>query len=144
MPDMGSVIGTLLVVVVILFVIFLVIREVMCWYWKINRIVVLLESIDKKLFANSTSSANSIVQNEDPTLSTTPKTSGTGSIYEAWKTEKLLKDIKSIDFTDAAKSIMRKELMDRFKITFDINKYECCGNKFDVLQQAVIFAMSLA
>jgi hypothetical protein len=30
-------------------VIFLVGREVMCWYWKVNRIIQLLESIDRKL-----------------------------------------------------------------------------------------------
>jgi hypothetical protein len=30
----------------ILVVIFLVFREVVCWYWKINRMVELLESID--------------------------------------------------------------------------------------------------
>ena len=30
-------------------IIFLLCRELMCWYWKINRIVLLLESIDAKL-----------------------------------------------------------------------------------------------
>ncbi len=30
-------------------VIFLVGREIMCWYWKVNRIIQLLESIDRKL-----------------------------------------------------------------------------------------------
>jgi hypothetical protein len=30
----------------ILVVIFLVFREVVCWYWKINRMVELLESIE--------------------------------------------------------------------------------------------------
>jgi hypothetical protein len=30
-------------------VVFLVGREVMCWYWKVNRIIQLLESIDSKL-----------------------------------------------------------------------------------------------
>jgi len=33
---MDSVISTILVVLVILAVIFLILREVMCWYWKIN------------------------------------------------------------------------------------------------------------
>lgn len=35
----------LLIFVVILLVLFLVLREVVCWYWKINRIVNLLERI---------------------------------------------------------------------------------------------------
>lgn len=30
-------------------VVFLVLREVWCWYWKINRMVALLESIDESL-----------------------------------------------------------------------------------------------
>ncbi len=30
-------------------VIFLIGRQIVCWYWKINRIVSLLESIDSKL-----------------------------------------------------------------------------------------------
>lgn len=30
-------------------VVFLVGREVICWYWKLNHIIALLESIDSKL-----------------------------------------------------------------------------------------------
>jgi hypothetical protein len=37
------------VTLVIVIVIFLVFREVVCWYWKINRVVELLESIDATL-----------------------------------------------------------------------------------------------
>ena len=33
----------------IVLLIFLICRELVCWYWKINRIVSLLESIDQKL-----------------------------------------------------------------------------------------------
>jgi len=33
----------------ILVVVFLVLREFWCWYWKINRVVALLESIDESL-----------------------------------------------------------------------------------------------
>jgi len=40
---------TALVVLGILIVIFLVFREVVCWYWKINRMVQLLESIEALL-----------------------------------------------------------------------------------------------
>jgi len=34
---------------VIGFLIFLILREVMCWYWKINTIVRLLEDVIKKM-----------------------------------------------------------------------------------------------
>jgi hypothetical protein len=37
------------VTLVIVIAIFLVFREVVCWYWKINRMVELLESIDATL-----------------------------------------------------------------------------------------------
>ena len=43
-------------------VIFLVGREVVCWYWKLNRIVLLLESIDSKL---THSVAPTVVKSED-------------------------------------------------------------------------------
>lgn len=33
----------------IIFVVFLILREVVCWYWKINRIVELLEAIYHQL-----------------------------------------------------------------------------------------------
>lgn len=38
--------GITLLVLVVLFLIF---REVICWYWKVNRMVELLESIDSRL-----------------------------------------------------------------------------------------------
>jgi hypothetical protein len=37
------------VTLVIVIAIFLLFREVVCWYWKINRVVELLESIDATL-----------------------------------------------------------------------------------------------
>jgi hypothetical protein len=37
---------------VLLFVIFLIARELVCWYWKINRIVSLLEENNRLLRAN--------------------------------------------------------------------------------------------
>ena len=38
-----------IVVLLVALVVFLVARELVTWYWKINRIVQLLESIDRKL-----------------------------------------------------------------------------------------------
>ena len=48
---MSSVSHPVLLLIVILFVgfVFLLLREVVMWYWKVNRIVELLESIDRKL-----------------------------------------------------------------------------------------------
>ncbi len=38
-------IGFFLVYLLVILVIFLLIREVLCWYWKINKVVSLLEDI---------------------------------------------------------------------------------------------------
>jgi len=39
----------LFIVLLVLLLIFLIARELICWYWKLNKIVSLLESIDGKL-----------------------------------------------------------------------------------------------
>jgi hypothetical protein len=43
--------STLFIALIVLVLIFLAIREVLCWYWKINTIVGLLEDIRRKLNA---------------------------------------------------------------------------------------------
>lgn len=52
-----------LITVAILVVIFLICRELMCWYWKINEMVSLLKSINEKLdgaqLRNDRASSNS-------------------------------------------------------------------------------------
>lgn len=45
----GSSLTQVIVGLLVLIVIFLAIREIVCWYWKINRMVELLESIDAHL-----------------------------------------------------------------------------------------------
>jgi hypothetical protein len=41
--------GNMLIFLAIVLVLFLIGRELVCWYWKINRIVGLLESIELEL-----------------------------------------------------------------------------------------------
>jgi len=52
----GDVIGGILISLLITLIVFLILREVMCWYWKINttlvkldKSIILLESIDRSL-----------------------------------------------------------------------------------------------
>lgn len=45
----GNVAGTVVMILLIAIVIFLVLREVVCWYWKINTMVGLLQEISTKL-----------------------------------------------------------------------------------------------
>lgn len=51
--DMQNIAAYLLVALLIVAVLFLVLREVSCWYFKINRRIALLESINAKLDAQS-------------------------------------------------------------------------------------------
>jgi len=44
-----NMIPTLLIVCVVLFLIFLLLRELNCWYWKINEIIKILSRIEAKL-----------------------------------------------------------------------------------------------
>jgi hypothetical protein len=46
-----TILVALLLALAVAFFIFLLLRAVMLWYWKVDRIVSLLESIDKKLEA---------------------------------------------------------------------------------------------
>lgn len=39
----------IIITIIVTFVIFLVLRELNCWYWKINEIVTLLEDIKSRL-----------------------------------------------------------------------------------------------
>lgn len=46
---MNELIGYFILALVISFIIFLILRELMCWYYKINKIVSLLEEISSRL-----------------------------------------------------------------------------------------------
>lgn len=41
--DTASIIGTFIIILIVLIIIFLICRELICWYYKINRIVELME-----------------------------------------------------------------------------------------------------
>lgn len=45
----GALLGTLLIALLVLVLVFFIAREILCWYWKINTIVSLLEDIKGKL-----------------------------------------------------------------------------------------------
>jgi len=47
--DVGSVIALLVLFVAAWVIIFLIFRAIVLWYWRVNRIVELLESIEEKL-----------------------------------------------------------------------------------------------
>ncbi len=49
-----SIFGPAIVVLLFLIIFFLVCREVICWYWKINKALLLLEEIAKNTRKNTT------------------------------------------------------------------------------------------
>ncbi len=53
---------TIGIIVIITIVVFLILREFFCWYWKINKRVKLLECIDRKLSKEETH--NSEIKNK--------------------------------------------------------------------------------
>ena len=46
---MDETVGLILIGILVWIVIWFIAREVMCWYWKVNKIISLLESIDQRL-----------------------------------------------------------------------------------------------
>ncbi len=102
-----------LIMSVFYLVLLLVFREVICWYWKINRAIGHLESIDqslKQLVKQSSVSSAS----EDETL--------------------------PIQGTD--ESLTDNELMGKYSIRFENDKYHYESYSYDRLQDAVTYAKS--
>ena len=62
---MLSSLGTLLIAIAVLAVLVLLFREVSLWYWKINDILRLLQSIDNKLGATTSLSRAPVVATND-------------------------------------------------------------------------------
>lgn len=58
MDGTGISIASLFLILGISFVLFIILREVMCWYWKINEVVILLKGIDNKLSNTESNKAN--------------------------------------------------------------------------------------
>ena len=53
-----------LLILLVVFVVFLVLRGFFCWYWKINRILALLEKIEAKLPADDEQLAPGVTNSE--------------------------------------------------------------------------------
>ena len=51
---MDSILSAFAGYLIVLLIVFLLLREVMCWYWKINRALILLTEIRDALVAKGT------------------------------------------------------------------------------------------
>jgi len=100
----------------IFFIIFLVLRELMCWYWKINDIVKILSRIEAKLSTN------------EQILATINKP----RINE----ESAVKSITGIKTHEETEN----DLMLRYGITYENEKYLYKSYKYDTLEHAINYA----
>lgn len=109
--DSGNFISSLLITLAVLVVIFLVLREVVCWYWKINSSIALLTEIRDLLAKNTSVSQQSSSNNSLASIS--------------------LRD-------DPAPSDEQK--METYGITFDGERYTYGEYKYENLSDAVNYA----
>ena len=125
---MGIIPTGLIITVIVLAALFLVLREAMCWYWKINKMVRLLETISGK-FESMDKSMKFIAERQSPSMTGLPeappawKEADGGESYERWETGKLIGSLKSSDYDDTTKERMREALSARYGIRFEEGKY---------------------
>ena len=125
---MGIIPTGLIITVIVLAALFLVLREAMCWYWKINRMVRLLETISGK-FESLDRGIKLIAERQSLSMTGVPeippagKKADGGEAYERWETGKLVGSLKSSEYDDATKERMREVLSARYGIRFEEGKY---------------------
>ncbi|MGA3051828.1 MAG: hypothetical protein ABSE00_07920 [Chitinispirillaceae bacterium] len=119
----------LIIAVIVLALLFLIFREALCWYWKINRMVRLLEIISGK-FESLEKSLTFIAEKQSLSMTSVSgapplaeKEGDKGEAYEHWETGKLIDSLKSSEYDDMAKEQMREVLSGRYGIRFEGGKY---------------------
>jgi hypothetical protein len=114
MNNFGSnIAGGFFIFAVVFVIIFLVFREVFCWYWKINQNVALLTEIRDLLTAKGNSQA---------------EVDAGHTFVSAKNTTSPMSD---------------QELMAQYGITFDGERYTYGGNVYDRLNDAINYAQAL-
>jgi len=141
---MGEIFLVIIIVLAVLVVIFIVLRELVCWYWKINEIVKLLSSIDAKLSNNFNVNGEgrvniiqeAVVQPESSKLSRINNESE-ASVEQAIKNVKVntIKERIPKGLTETEYDSMQK-----YGITFENDKYVYKTYKYDVLEYAINYA----
>ena len=62
---MDDVVVIILAALLIAFIVFLILRKFICWYWKVNRIVSLLEGIQASLYKLNQNLSTSLQHKDD-------------------------------------------------------------------------------
>jgi hypothetical protein len=106
-------IGNFLLTLLILIVVFLIFREILCWYWKINERISILKEINRKLDMVSNRSSRPPVRKEKPdeqdiekflTLFSNKSTDELEKIYSSRES-----DIYTIEAIEAAKRLLDRD-----------------------------------
>ena len=115
----GEFIGSLLITLLVVLVIFLILREAVCWYWKINETLSVLKEIRDLLASKAPKSANKTGQKKgikdvsydettEPSDETTERSDETGDPWEMYNEgycpecgAKIVKNSKRCDSCDA-------------------------------------------
>jgi hypothetical protein len=118
----------IILTVAVLAALFLILREAMCWYWKINRMIGLMETFARK-FDSLDRTVRLLAENQSillrrfPETASVPDTADRGESYEQWTTEKLLDLLKNPDGDRGAKIRIQEVLSARYGIGFEEGKY---------------------
>jgi hypothetical protein len=115
--DLGSMWGTITLVLIVSIIIFLLCRELICWYYKINRMVVLMED-QNELLRKLLVKQNGIEDSKEIRIS-----------------EKIEEKLPQPDV-----QISDEILMKRYNISFENEKYVYSDYRYDNLKDAVNYA----
>jgi hypothetical protein len=110
---MDTTISTILIVLAILIVVFLILREVNCWYWKINERISILNE-QKLVLKEILSIIKPKLSEENVTLDQ--------------------------NVNNTKETLTDEELMNKYEIIFEADKYIYLDYKYDKLIDAVNYA----
>jgi hypothetical protein len=132
---------TFIIILIVLFILFLLVRELMCWYWKINDIVKILLRIESKL---SNVTENGLVKNQEVKStandfqSSVPKSSNENSNVLV----KNQQNDSALDSSESRESRPEAEqnLMKKYGIKYENEKYHYKSYQYDTLENAINYA----
>jgi len=78
--------SNILIILIVIFVIFLIIRELLTWYWKINKIVRLLEQIEENTRLEIIEKKTEVVLEQKPqtTVNKDPISQTPRNVLDKW------------------------------------------------------------
>jgi hypothetical protein len=134
--------GGIIIALIILAALFIALREAVCWYWKINRAIRLLETAGAKIDALGNAvkvlAANqSLLMQRIPVPRPSEPIAEPVETYDQWDTDRLLTALKSPDYDLPTKERLQKVLAARYGIRYEEGKYRYRDYVSDAIEGAV-------